>query len=417
MPAKSYGVSPQGSGILPVAVAPSFNPPGGSYTSAQSVAISTPTIPFPAIYYTTDGSTPTNASSLYSSPIAVAVTETLKAIVWDKAGNFRQSTVASAAYTITGQVATPTFSPGAGTYSTAQTVTISCSTPSSTIYYTTNGTTPTTGSPVYSSPITVSSTETVQAIATAAGYTQSNVGSALYTIGAVAPSGGLVNWQPGVYSLSININSWTTGVIGANGHNGGGQNQYEIPKIAASIKAYPSIFKGYAPQYYWNAIDVDGTAANMVTAGVEDDFQKFVAACAAQGVTGYFAPNIAAFRIVNAAFTANEGSFFLPPYIYSGSTATYGTPSQGGSGAGWMLINYSGGIYGFAVARFDFPATSNAWINFWKNFGSKSLTATSGPYAGQAYTWGTHPQVAAFYDWTDPDIDVLNGNPNGTGQL
>ena len=78
--------------------------------------------------------------------------------------------------------ATPTFSPGGGTYSSAQTVTISCSTPGSTIYYTTNGTTPTTGSPVYSMPITVASSETVQAIATAAGFLQSAVESANYTI-------------------------------------------------------------------------------------------------------------------------------------------------------------------------------------------------------------------------------------------
>src|SRR5208282_4782932 len=80
------------------------------------------------------------------------------------------------------QAATPTFSPVAGTYTSAQSVTISCSTPSSTIYYTTNGTTPTTGSPVYSTPIAVSTSQTVQAIATATGFTQSAVGSAAYTI-------------------------------------------------------------------------------------------------------------------------------------------------------------------------------------------------------------------------------------------
>ena len=80
------------------------------------------------------------------------------------------------------QAATPTFSPGAGSYGSAQTVMISSATPGSTIYYTTNGTSPTTSSPVYSVPITVRETETVNAIATASGYTQSNQGSAAYTI-------------------------------------------------------------------------------------------------------------------------------------------------------------------------------------------------------------------------------------------
>ncbi len=62
-------------------------------------------------------------------------------------------------------VATPVFSPAGGTYTSAQTVSISDATPGATIYYTTNGTTPTTNSTVYSGPIAVSSTETLEAIA------------------------------------------------------------------------------------------------------------------------------------------------------------------------------------------------------------------------------------------------------------
>lgn len=55
-------------------------------------------------------------------------------------------------------VATPTFSPGGGTYSSAQTVTISDTTSGATIYYTTDGSTPTTSSSHYTTAITVSST-------------------------------------------------------------------------------------------------------------------------------------------------------------------------------------------------------------------------------------------------------------------
>jgi hypothetical protein len=81
--------------------------------------------------------------------------------------------------------ATPTFAPAGGTYGIPQTVTISCSTPSSMIYYTTNGSTPTTASAVYSAPITVGTSQTVQAIATAPGFLQSAVGSAAYVINTV----------------------------------------------------------------------------------------------------------------------------------------------------------------------------------------------------------------------------------------
>ncbi len=61
--------------------------------------------------------------------------------------------------------ATPTFSPVAGTYTLAQSVTITDSTTGAAIYYTTNGTTPTTSSTKYTGAIAVSSSESIQAIA------------------------------------------------------------------------------------------------------------------------------------------------------------------------------------------------------------------------------------------------------------
>jgi hypothetical protein len=99
------------------------------------------------------------------------------------ANGYSSSAVASASYTINlPTAATPTFSVSGGTYSTAQTVTISDSTPNATIYYTTNGTVPSIGSTAYSGAITVSSSETIEAMAIANGYSSSAVASASYTI-------------------------------------------------------------------------------------------------------------------------------------------------------------------------------------------------------------------------------------------
>ena len=78
-------------------------------------------------------------------------------------------------------VSTPTFSPAGGTYTTAQTVTISCSTSGATIYYTTNGSTPLASSTMYNGAITISETTTLKAIAIKDG-TSSNVAEATYTI-------------------------------------------------------------------------------------------------------------------------------------------------------------------------------------------------------------------------------------------
>jgi sugar lactone lactonase YvrE len=162
------------------AATPVFSVSSGTYSSSQTVKV-TDTTPGAAIYYTTDGTTPTTTSSLYTAPIVVSATETIKAIA--VADGYVDSAVASAKYTIDlTPAATPVFSPTAGTYTTAQTVTITDATAGTTIYYTTNGTTPSTSSSGYSGPISVSQTETLEAIAVATGYSQSAVATATYTI-------------------------------------------------------------------------------------------------------------------------------------------------------------------------------------------------------------------------------------------
>ncbi len=83
-------------------------------------------------------------------------------------------------------VAKPTFSPAAGRYTEAQTVTISCATEGTTIYYTTDGTTPTASSTPYTQPILVEETTTLKAIAVNADGEESNVATGNYVIGAVS---------------------------------------------------------------------------------------------------------------------------------------------------------------------------------------------------------------------------------------
>ncbi|MDZ4121717.1 MAG: chitobiase/beta-hexosaminidase C-terminal domain-containing protein, partial [Candidatus Cloacimonadaceae bacterium] len=95
-----------------------------------------------------------------------------------------------------GAVATPTFNPPSGTYSTPQNVTISCSTPSSTIYYTTDGTNPTTSSPVYQNPINVATTTTIKAVAHAAGLDPSTIATATYSFASTVSNLGALRAQP-----------------------------------------------------------------------------------------------------------------------------------------------------------------------------------------------------------------------------
>lgn len=121
-------------------------------------------------------------------------------------------------------VATPTFSPSAGTYFEAQNVTISCATDGATVYYTTNGTTPDTLSTIYSAPISISATTTVKAIAMKEGLSNSSVATATYTIEtplttmdeifAKATAAGST-----ATSVTITFNNWVvTGVAGSNAY-------------------------------------------------------------------------------------------------------------------------------------------------------------------------------------------------------
>jgi hypothetical protein len=103
---------------------------------------------------------------------------TLKAIAV-KSG-MTNSAVATVTYTLV--AATPTFDPPGGSYLVAQSVSISSATPGVTIYYTTNGSTPTTSSNQYNWPILVLTTTTIKAIAVRTGWTQSAVASATYSL-------------------------------------------------------------------------------------------------------------------------------------------------------------------------------------------------------------------------------------------
>jgi hypothetical protein len=126
-----------------------------------------------------------NGMATYSyNPSSLAVDTYQFTAVYSGDGTFATSTSAAETLTVTSSppAATPSFSPPSGTYNAAQTVTIADTTPGATIYFTTDGTTPTTGSEVYNGPITVNSTETIKAIAGASGYSDSAVMSATYTI-------------------------------------------------------------------------------------------------------------------------------------------------------------------------------------------------------------------------------------------
>ena len=135
---------------------PVFTPDAGSYNASFNVAISCATNGA-TIHYTTNGSDPTTSSPVYTSPLSITTTTTLKAMAVKEGLN--NSLVNTAEYEL--RPGKPTFNPGGGAYTSVQTVTITppvCEHPV-TVHYTLDGSMPTEESPVYTTPITISGAE------------------------------------------------------------------------------------------------------------------------------------------------------------------------------------------------------------------------------------------------------------------
>ncbi len=168
----------------PAAATPQFSPlPGTYYISQQPITI-TDTTPGAVIFYSTDGVV---TWTKYTGPVTVSSRETLQAIA--AAPNYTESLIATAAYNNTPPVGIPLITPAGGTYTSPQSVTITDTTPGAIIHYTTDGTTPSLSSPVFNpaSPISVTSTQTIKALAVAPSYVTSPEAAATYTIAALAP--------------------------------------------------------------------------------------------------------------------------------------------------------------------------------------------------------------------------------------
>jgi hypothetical protein len=144
--------------------APVFNPVGGTYLAGQAIYITSSEYGT-SIYYTVNGSEPTENDSLYDGPLIIpnffpagANSATVKARAYKE--GFEPSNVSTATYFVTyyNTVTTPIISPVGGNITTETVITIRCTTPEAEIYYTLDGTEPTQNSIPYTEEFTISQT-------------------------------------------------------------------------------------------------------------------------------------------------------------------------------------------------------------------------------------------------------------------
>ena len=195
----------------PTVATPTFSPAPGSYNPGQVVTLSDTTTGA-VIHCTTDGSTPT-AGSPVCTTLTLNTTTTIKAIA--VATGYNNSAMASGTYTISlPTAATPTFSPAPGSYNPGQVVTLSDTTTGAVIHCTTDGSTPTTGSPVCTT-LTLNTTTTIKAIAVATGYNNSAIASGTYTISFPTAATPTFSPAPGSYNPGqvVTLSDTTTGAV------------------------------------------------------------------------------------------------------------------------------------------------------------------------------------------------------------
>jgi len=152
------------------------NPPTGTLNGPTNVQLVSDT--GATIYYTLNGTAPTTSSASVISGATVLVAPGQQVQAFAVLSGYSPSASVSVSYSF--QAGAPQFTPANGPITQPTVVSIGTATPGATIYYTTDGTTPTTNSPVYSTPFTVNPPETVQAIAICSGYQNSTVSSNYY---------------------------------------------------------------------------------------------------------------------------------------------------------------------------------------------------------------------------------------------
>ena len=406
---------------------PSFSPSAGTYSSDQSVTISDSTDGV-TIYYTTNGSTPTTSSTKYTGAISVAgsgTTLTLTAIAV-KSG-MANSTTASATYVITyGQVATPSFSPSAGTYSSDQSVTISDSTSGATIYYTTNGTVPTTSSTKYTGAIPVAAdgtTLTLTAIAVKSGMTNSGTASATFVIHypITTPSG-------------LTLSSVSAGGLTASWTSTGAQS-YQLYRCTSASGSYTQVYSGSSTSYVESGtLMPDATYYYEIMATYAAGNSSFSSSVSATTLNCLYSMNYGS-KTIEALSMGTDGSLassatlsvsYTPDrcavspdrsYLYvTGEDSYVYVYRIGGGGALTLVQSCTAGaeMEGIAITPsgkylYSADTVNNTIAAFSINSSTGALTALS----PATYATGTHPISIAI----TPDGAHLYATVSGTGYV
>ncbi len=329
--------------VPPIAATPSCSPNGGRYSNSVSVALSSATAGS-TVYYTTNGTAPTTNSLSVASGGFITLSQPYSNSVraFAKASGYVNSAIStSAVFAVVSPIAaTPSCSPNGGTFTNSVGVTLSSVTAGSTIYYTTNGTAPTTNSPSVASgnSITLSRpyTNSVRAFAKASGYVNSAISTSAVFVVVPPPTASAPTYSPtgGTFSNAVNVTLSST--------------------TAGSTIYYTT--NGTAPTT--NSLSVASGSAITLSRPFTNNVRAFAVAAGYQNslisTSGLFKVVSASLQILNGALS---GSGTQPTnWLYwSDSNHDPDTGTYRSSPNSWTFW-YEGGLYqditnGFAVGQ------------------------------------------------------------------
>jgi predicted RNA-binding protein with TRAM domain len=155
-------------------------------------------------------------------------------------------------------VAKPTATPAGGIYTTVQTVTLATATSGANIYYTLDGTNPTTSSTKYITPISISTSTTLKAIAVKTGMANSEMLNETYTI-----NNNLPITLPTTGVTELTLNTWEDGTIAV-----GGEQWFKFTATASTQYIHfetVTLNSGYVQLYDNNGSTVGSQAAILLS--------------------------------------------------------------------------------------------------------------------------------------------------------
>jgi len=291
------------------------------------------------------------------------------------------------------KVATPSFTPPGGRYTSSQTVTMQSTTLGVTIVYTTDGTEPNSSSQVYSNPINVNRSTTIKAKAFRDGLYDSATASATYRIETTPPppanfvfvqGGTFHNGTSNVTLYSFYIDKYEVtqasyqAVMGTNPSYFGSNPNHPVERVswfnAIEYCNRRSIQEGLTPCYTYNDGTDHGTNPDNWPAGWNTKDNNHTNVSCNWSANGYRLPTEMEWMFAAKGGNQSQG------YYYSGSNtirhvAWYGDNSLGTWDVGLTDPNELG----------IFDMSGNVWEwcwDIWGTYPSGNQSNPTGPASG-----------------------------------